>query len=164
LSLCLILRTMSYMQSRRNTGTRVLKNITAFWDIKPRSLLKTGQSYRVSYNWVKNAWDFRFSPRQVRKLQSSESLAMCFRRNWSTIQKWRALMMEAVWNCEKSVNFYGTARRNIPEDSHHHTRCRENLKSHAALTSFIIKCEFMSTLRAVSPQFTWTGGPVFPTV
>jgi hypothetical protein len=29
-----------------------------------------------------------------------------------------------------SVNFYQTTRRNIPEDSDFHTRCRENLKSH----------------------------------
>jgi hypothetical protein len=28
------------------------------------------------------------------------------------------------------VNFYHTTRRNIPEDSHLHTRRRENLKSH----------------------------------
>jgi hypothetical protein len=29
-----------------------------------------------------------------------------------------------------SVNIYQTTRRNIPEDSHLHTRRRENLKSH----------------------------------
>jgi hypothetical protein len=29
-----------------------------------------------------------------------------------------------------SVNFYQTTRRNIPEESHLHTRRRENLKSH----------------------------------
>jgi hypothetical protein len=39
-------------------------------------------------------------------------------------------MMEAVSTSETSVNFYQTARRNIPEDSHLHTRRRENLKSH----------------------------------
>jgi hypothetical protein len=31
---------------------------------------------------------------------------------------------------ETSVNFYETTGRNIPEDSHLHTRRRENLKSH----------------------------------
>jgi hypothetical protein len=31
---------------------------------------------------------------------------------------------------ETSVNVYQTTRRNIPEDSHLHTRRRENLKSH----------------------------------
>jgi hypothetical protein len=40
----------------------------------------------------------------------------------------RALVMEAVITSETSVNFYQTARRNNPEDSHLHTRRRENLK------------------------------------
>jgi hypothetical protein len=40
-----------------------------------------------------------------------------------------ALMMEAARTSETSVNFYHTTRRNIPEDSHLHTRRRENLKS-----------------------------------
>jgi hypothetical protein len=31
---------------------------------------------------------------------------------------------------ETSVNFYQTTRCYNPEDSHHHTRRRENLKSH----------------------------------
>jgi hypothetical protein len=39
-------------------------------------------------------------------------------------------MMEATSTSETSVNFYQTIRRNIPEDSHLHTRRRENLKSH----------------------------------
>jgi hypothetical protein len=37
--------------------------------------------------------------------------------------------MEAVSTSETSVNFYETTRCNIPEDSHIHTHCRENLKS-----------------------------------
>jgi hypothetical protein len=41
-----------------------------------------------------------------------------------------ALMMETVSTSETSVNFYETIRRNIPEDSHLHTRRRENLKSY----------------------------------
>jgi hypothetical protein len=41
-----------------------------------------------------------------------------------------ALMMEAASTFEMSVNFYQTTRRNIPDDSHLHTRRRENLKSH----------------------------------
>jgi hypothetical protein len=32
------------------------------------------------------------------------------------------LMMEAVSTYETSVNLYQTTRRNIPEDSHYHTR------------------------------------------
>jgi hypothetical protein len=39
-------------------------------------------------------------------------------------------MMEAVSNCEMSVNIYQITRRNIPEGSHLHTRRCENLKSH----------------------------------
>jgi hypothetical protein len=39
-------------------------------------------------------------------------------------------MMEAVNICEKSVNFYETTRRKIPEESNRHTRRRENLKSY----------------------------------
>jgi hypothetical protein len=42
----------------------------------------------------------------------------------------RAIMMAVASTSETSVNFYQTSRRNIPEDSHLHTRCRENLKSH----------------------------------
>jgi hypothetical protein len=39
-----------------------------------------------------------------------------------------ALIMEAASTSETSVNFYQTTRRNNPEDSHLHTRRRENLK------------------------------------
>jgi hypothetical protein len=39
-----------------------------------------------------------------------------------------ALMMEAACASETSVNFYQTTRRKNPEDSHLHTRRRENLK------------------------------------
>jgi hypothetical protein len=49
-------------------------------------------------------------------------------------QRFRAMMMEAVGTSETSVNFYQTTRRNIPEDSHLHTRRRENLKSHLVQT------------------------------
>jgi hypothetical protein len=41
-----------------------------------------------------------------------------------------ALMMEAVSASETSVNFYQTTRRYNPDDSHLHTRRRENLKSY----------------------------------
>jgi hypothetical protein len=39
------------------------------------------------------------------------------------------LMMEAASTSETSANFYQSSRRYNPEDSHLHTRCRENLKS-----------------------------------
>jgi hypothetical protein len=41
--------------------------------------------------------------------------------------------MEAIITSETSVNFYQTTRRNITEDSHLHTRRRENLKSYKTL-------------------------------
>jgi hypothetical protein len=44
-----------------------------------------------------------------------------------------ALMMEAASTSETSVNFYQITRHNNPEDSHLHTRRRENLKSHKVL-------------------------------
>jgi hypothetical protein len=37
-------------------------------------------------------------------------------------------MMEAASTSETLVNFYQTTRRHKPEDSHLHTRRRENLK------------------------------------
>jgi hypothetical protein len=45
-------------------------------------------------------------------------------------EKLIALMKEAASTSETSVIFSQTARRNNPEDSHLHTRRRENLKSH----------------------------------
>jgi hypothetical protein len=41
-----------------------------------------------------------------------------------------ALMMEAASTSETSVNLCQTTRRYNPEDSHIHTRRRENLKAH----------------------------------
>jgi hypothetical protein len=41
-----------------------------------------------------------------------------------------SLMMEEVRFSETSANIYRTTWRNIPEDSHLHTRRRENLKYH----------------------------------
>jgi hypothetical protein len=40
--------------------------------------------------------------------------------------------MEAARTSEMSENFYQTTWRNNPENSHRHTRRRENLKSHNA--------------------------------
>jgi hypothetical protein len=40
------------------------------------------------------------------------------------------LMMEAASSSETSANVYQTTRRKNPEDSHLHTRRRENLKSY----------------------------------
>jgi hypothetical protein len=42
-------------------------------------------------------------------------------------------MMEAASTSETSANFYQTTRRTDTEDSHLHTRRRENLKSHKTM-------------------------------
>jgi hypothetical protein len=41
------------------------------------------------------------------------------------------MMMEALSTSKTLVNFYQTTRCNNPENSHLHTRRRENLKSHS---------------------------------
>jgi hypothetical protein len=49
---------------------------------------------------------------------------------WDTASiRFIVLMMKTVSIFETSVNFLQTARRSIPEESHLHTRCLENLKS-----------------------------------
>jgi hypothetical protein len=45
-------------------------------------------------------------------------------------------MMEATSTFETSENFYQTTRRYNPEDSHIHTRRRENLKSYLVSAPF----------------------------
>jgi hypothetical protein len=62
-----------------------------------------------------------------------------------------ALMMEAASTSETSVKFYQTTRRNNSEDSHLHTRRRENLKSQKNSNTvpetteiFIISCDNFS--------------------
>jgi hypothetical protein len=54
--------------------------------------------------------------------------------------------MEAENTSETSVNVYQTTRRNSPENSHLHTRRRENLKSHYESSH----CNFINPV--VSPQ------------
>jgi hypothetical protein len=56
-------------------------------------------------------------------------------QNFSCFLYWTgccALMLEAADISETSVKFYQTKRRYNPEDSHLHTRRRENLTSHNA--------------------------------
>jgi hypothetical protein len=48
-----------------------------------------------------------------------------------------ALMMEAASTSETSVNFYQIKRRNNSEDSHLHTRHRENLKYHGRVKNLV---------------------------
>jgi hypothetical protein len=47
-----------------------------------------------------------------------------------------ALKIDRVQTSGTSVYSSETTRRYIPEDSHLHTRCRENLQSHWCITSF----------------------------
>jgi hypothetical protein len=49
-------------------------------------------------------------------------------------------MIKAASTSETSVNFYQTTRRNNPEDSHIHTRRRENLKSTSDLSFCFLFC------------------------
>jgi hypothetical protein len=49
---------------------------------------------------------------------------------------------EVVSSFEMSVNFYETTRRNIPEDSHLHTRRREN--SQLGLQENVFSCSVIS--------------------
>jgi hypothetical protein len=58
------------------------------------------------------------------------------------------MMMEEVLTSETSVNFYETARRNIPEDCHLHTRRRENLKSHKALQNMYFSPNIVSDIKS----------------
>jgi hypothetical protein len=54
---------------------------------------------------------------------------------WDVSDVLTASIIRAISTSETSVNFYQTARCNIPEYSHFHTRRRENLKSHNQLGS-----------------------------
>jgi hypothetical protein len=54
-------------------------------------------------------------------------------------------MMEAATTSETSVNFFQTTRRNIPEDSHLHTRRRDNLVSYLVNNIFTTAIACIST-------------------
>jgi hypothetical protein len=51
------------------------------------------------------------------------------------------LMMEAASTSETSESFYQTTWRNIPEDSHLHTRRCEILKSHLIV---VLLCQYFT--------------------
>jgi hypothetical protein len=57
-----------------------------------------------------------------------------------------ALMMEASSTSEMSVNFYQTALRYNPEDSHLYTRRRKNLKSYAGWLVIICCFEILGLM------------------
>jgi hypothetical protein len=61
-----------------------------------------------------------------------------------------ALMMDAASTDKTSVNFFHTTRRNNPEDSHLHTRRRENLKYH------LVQIMMLSIFRFLQPPVTST--------
>jgi hypothetical protein len=62
----------------------------------------------------------------VNWIQEAQDTAWFWGRMWTI-----ALMMEAARTSETLVNFYQSTRRYNPEDSHLHTRSRENLKSYS---------------------------------
>jgi hypothetical protein len=59
-------------------------------------------------------------------------------------------MMEAVSTSETSVNIYQTTWRNILEDSHLHTRRRENLKSHTDFLFILLGLQAVSSINSLS--------------
>jgi hypothetical protein len=63
-----------------------------------------------------------------------------------------ALMMEATSISETSVNFYQNTWHNNPENSHLHTRRRENLKSHKDFFEIVL---FLMTLRCIHNTVTF---------
>jgi hypothetical protein len=68
------------------------------------------------------------TPRQLHRLKVTVSWDVA-PYSLVEIDRFIALMMEAVSISEMSINFYQTTLCNIPEYSHFHTRRRENLKS-----------------------------------
>jgi hypothetical protein len=60
-------------------------------------------------------------------------------------------MMEAARTSETLVNFYQTAQRYNPEDSHLHTHRRDNLKSY--MTSIYLSNIYLKSRRAISVLF-----------
>jgi hypothetical protein len=48
------------------------------------------------------------------------------------------LQHQAASTSEKSVNYYQNTRRNVPEDSHLHTRRRENLEFNSKILSHFL--------------------------
>jgi hypothetical protein len=61
---------------------------------------------------------------------NNQRMDIWFQYKYKGLACYGALMMEAASISETSINFYQTTRRNNPEDSHLHTRRRENMKSH----------------------------------
>jgi hypothetical protein len=55
----------------------------------------------------------------------------------------------AASTSEPSANFYQTTRRYNPEDSHSHTRRRENLKSH--LSAYVCGVSLSGTAATIDP-------------
>jgi hypothetical protein len=74
------------------------------------------------------------------------------------VHRFIALMMEAVRTSDTTGYSNETTRRYVPRGYHFHTRCRENLKSHIAITndatqlhrhhSYNLKSNFLSLLHS----------------
>jgi hypothetical protein len=70
----------------------------------------------------------------------------------SIISAITTVMIEAVSTSETSVNFYQTTRRNIPEDSHLHTRMHENVNN---LLWFAPETKFGPELRFAKHSYSF---------
>jgi hypothetical protein len=62
-------------------------------------------------------------------------------------------MMEAVNASEMSFSIYQDSRCSIPEDSHLHTRCRENVKSHENKDIWLSESISRLALKSGSPTY-----------
>jgi hypothetical protein len=65
-----------------------------------------------------------------------------------------ALIIEAANTYETSADFYRTARRSKPEDSHLHSRRREDLKSQS-FTSFLSTSSTLLSFRNNCQSLLW---------
>jgi hypothetical protein len=105
------LNTKSLVRFQVLTATSM--KIAVFWDVPLKSLVESDWCFRGAY-CLHHRGDH--SPHQP--LLSLPATQMII-----------ALMMEAVNTSETSVTTYQTTRRNVPWDSHLHTRRCDNLKS-----------------------------------
>jgi hypothetical protein len=96
-------------------------------------------------NWLDWTWHAPWQVTQRSRVVEGDGFTSA--GYWSKIQvvrRWLiALMMEAESTSETSENFYQTTRRNNPEDSHLHTRRRENMNSQR-FRSVYIQQNFLS--------------------
>jgi hypothetical protein len=111
------------------------------------------RSDRVSYKVIKNSkhvcicWTWPFGKRAVtnnwikRVHEDGCLLGSC------TINSDIALMMKAANTSKTSANFHRILWHKKPEDSHFHTRLRENLKPHQPTRDKPVSCNWTNCLK-----------------